>query len=65
MLFHPSVDFTQNHNMNGGGTFKVNFNHWLGFEMDLQGYSGHDLQFTVPPSPAFPSVVRLTLLYNA
>lgn len=56
MLFHPSVDFTQNHNMNGGGgTFKVNFNPWFGFEMDLQGYSGHDLQFIVPPSPAFPT----------
>lgn len=39
----------------GGGDFVVNFNHWFGFAMDLQGYGAGNFRFSFPPSSTLPS----------
>ncbi|HEY4050005.1 MAG TPA: hypothetical protein VGM27_24350 [Acidobacteriaceae bacterium] len=53
----PSTGFAKatNQSLNGGGgAYVFNFNQYLGFKADLQGYGSYSNQFTIPVSTNFP-----------
>jgi hypothetical protein len=53
--FSPNAAYTQGHSLNGGGgSITLNFNEYLGVQMDLQGYQATTNGFTIPSGLSFP-----------
>ena len=53
--FNPNAAYTQGHSLNGGGgSITLNFNEYLGIQMDLQGYQATTNGFTIPSGLSFP-----------
>ena len=56
MRFAPSGPYTLGHSLNGGGgSLILNWNEYLGFKMDVQGYTGSTTSFNIAANPTFPS----------
>ncbi len=50
--FAPSTPYSQNHSLNGGGgSFTYNWNEYLGFKAEFQGYGSTLVGFSIPPNP--------------
>src|SRR5579864_4107786 len=53
--FNPNAAYTQGHSLNGGGgSITINFNEYLGLQMDLHGYQSNTNNFTIPSGLSFP-----------
>lgn len=53
--YGPSAPYSKGHSLNGGGgELNINFNEYLGFKMDLQGYGSNLTGFNIAPNSTFP-----------
>ena len=53
--FNPNAQYTQGHSLNGGGSsITINWNEFLGFQADFQGYQSTTNSFTIPAGLPFP-----------
>src|SRR3954452_8792084 len=53
--FNPNAAYTNGHSLNGGGgSFTININEYLGFQMDLHGDQSNTNNFSVPSGLSFP-----------
>jgi hypothetical protein len=63
--FIPASSSLNGHSLNGGGgSLDVNINNWLGFKMDLQGYTSSTSHFDIVPSTLFPSGAQAAISGN-
>jgi hypothetical protein len=54
--YAPSVKYSQGHSLNGGGgSATFNWNEYLGFKVDLQGYGSNENNFVIPSNGIFPN----------
>lgn len=54
--YAPSAPYSQGHSLNGGGgSVTFNWNEYLGFKVDLQGYGSNETNFVIPPNNVFPN----------